>query len=84
MSDRKETPEASSVPVEKSQSTEPSLDPESHEDGVRRDYAGARPKTDPAEIRLVRKLDFRIMVSPSRISLTRTRILRLDINYGGT
>ncbi|EER45625.1 MFS transporter [Histoplasma capsulatum var. duboisii H88] len=28
---------------------------------VNRDYAGAAPKTDPAEIRLVRKLDFRIM-----------------------
>ncbi|EDN10725.1 MFS transporter [Histoplasma capsulatum] len=28
---------------------------------VNRDYAGAAPKTDPAEIRLVRKLDFRII-----------------------
>ena len=26
------------------------------------DYAGAQPKTNPAEIRLVRKLDYRIMV----------------------
>ena len=29
---------------------------------VHRDYAGAQPKTDPEEIRLVRKLDWRIMV----------------------
>ena len=27
-----------------------------------RDYAGAQGKTDPAEIRFVRKIDFRIMV----------------------
>jgi len=30
--------------------------------GPRRDYAGAQKKTDPAEIRLVRKLDSGIMV----------------------
>ena len=30
-----------------------------------RDYAGAHPKTDPQEIRLVRKLDYRIMVRAS-------------------
>ena len=29
---------------------------------VRRDYAGAQAKTNPAEIRLARKLDYRIMV----------------------
>ena len=32
------------------------------------DYAGAAAKTDPAEIKLVHKLDYRIMVS--RLSLT--------------
>ncbi|KAH8894185.1 major facilitator superfamily protein [Thozetella sp. PMI_491] len=30
-------------------------------DSIHRDYAGAQAKRDPAEIRLVRKLDFRIM-----------------------
>lgn len=33
------------------------------------DYTGTRAKTDPAEIALVRKLDFRIMVSNSCDSL---------------
>jgi hypothetical protein len=28
------------------------------------DYAGAEKKTDPAEIALVRKIDWRLMVSP--------------------
>ena len=31
-------------------------------DTASRDYAGAQAKTNPAEIRLVRKLDYRIMV----------------------
>jgi hypothetical protein len=30
-----------------------------------RDYAGAQAKTDPVEIRLVRKMDLRIMVGAS-------------------
>lgn len=33
------------------------------------DYSGASAKTDPAEIALVRKLDYRIMVSPRLHSL---------------
>ena len=32
-------------------------------DFSKRDYTGAVAKTDPAEIKLVRKLDYRIMVS---------------------
>ena len=36
----------------------------------RRDYAGAQAKTDPKEIRLVRKLDFRIMVRAPPLSIT--------------
>lgn len=37
-----------------------------HGNDHNRDYAGAVGKTDPEEIRLVRKLDIRIMVRPSR------------------
>ena len=34
---------------------------EVNEKNANRDYAGAAAKTDPAEIRLVRKLDYRIL-----------------------
>lgn len=44
---------------------------------VNRDYAGAAPKTDPAEIRLVRKLDFRIMVRIFHLSLFYCRFMLL-------
>lgn len=47
---------------------EATTDTVSHEKDVAqqkdRDYAGAVAKTDPKEIKLVRKLDFRIMVNP--------------------
>jgi hypothetical protein len=35
-----------------------------------RDYAGATSKTDPVEIALVRKLDYRIMVSSTHQEMT--------------
>lgn len=48
------------------------------ETAVKVDYSGASPKTDPAEIKLVRKLDMIIMVS--RIRLVRTcMILEHDV-----
>jgi hypothetical protein len=37
---------------------------ESHVSVESRDYAGAKKKNDPEEIRLVQKLDRRVMVSP--------------------
>lgn len=37
------------------------------ESQIPRDYAGAQAKTDPEEIRLVRRLDYRIMVSTHRL-----------------
>ncbi len=40
-----------------------------------RDYAGAQAKTDPREIRLVRRLDYRIMVrTPSTNGVFHTRL----------
>lgn len=36
---------------------------ESQQDGPVLDYAGSAEKTDPAEIRLVKKLDFMMLVS---------------------
>ncbi|KAI1961431.1 hypothetical protein LOZ58_003285 [Ophidiomyces ophidiicola] len=41
----------------------------------KRDYAGAVEKTDPEEIRLVRKLDYRIMVT---IALSITPLAEVD------
>ena len=52
----KETPNSvPTVPTE-------SINTKDVADTASRDYAGAQPKTNPAEIRLVRKLDYRIMV----------------------
>lgn len=47
---------------------------QSHEDtAVRVDYSGASAKTDPAEIKLVRKLDMFIMVSSVSSPTSRNR-----------
>ena len=59
----KDTIESAITPVEGAHFTQQSTDTEKQGDGARRDYAGAQAKSDPAEIRLVRKLDIRIMVS---------------------
>jgi hypothetical protein len=64
MVDMKEAVTTGILPVvDASRQASKSSDPEHNYDGGRRDYAGARAKTDASEIRLVRKLDIRIMVS---------------------
>jgi hypothetical protein len=49
-------------------SKEATVNVEQHDDGdSTRDYAGAKAKSDPEEIRLVRKLDMMIMASDACI-----------------
>jgi hypothetical protein len=56
MTDRKSIEDSSKLAIEDVDTTE-----ELHEKSANRDYAGAAAKTDPAEIKLVRKLDYRIL-----------------------
>ena len=76
MAEKRDLVETVVMPVgDEAHPAQQSPDPEKHNDGARRDYAGAQVKTDPEEIRLVRKLDIRIMVSlhpPSPPPQTRT------------
>jgi hypothetical protein len=64
MSDIKKLPE-SAIHVELVSPSPISDDEKIEQD---RDYAGAQIKTDPREIRLVRKMDLRIMVSTVYLS----------------
>lgn len=56
MADTKTSPESSKMKIEQVEQQ-----PIEELKGRNRDYAGAAAKTDPAEIRLVRKLDMRIL-----------------------
>ena len=59
MADNKMSTESSKMKIEQLDNRQPTE--EENEKSKNRDYAGAAAKTDPAEIRLVRKLDRRIL-----------------------
>lgn len=60
MADLKSTNEESKMAVERLEKVD-TKEEFGEKDATNRDYAGAAAKSDPAEIRLVRKLDFRIL-----------------------